>query len=203
MNSWRSTPFERMTLATLGMFSLFGCGGDYQAEDLACPAGSISQVITASGMDVGVKKTSFGGRATAQSVTPAIAISVTKVKLMLKSVGLPTGTVSLAFFTDNAGSPGTQLGDLSTVTISTTNITTSGRYVTFTFSTGVPLTAGTKYWVKLDGSYTASDVSYVSWMGADGDPYTTGNALYETSTPGTWSTAIIGTGRDLAFIIGC
>lgn len=198
---WR---YHRLFGAALLLMGALGCGQDYHVDDLACPAGSISQVISSTGADVGVGKTSLGGRAIAQSITPSTTIQVTKVKLLLKSVGIPSGSVDLIFANDSSGSPGTYVGDtLSSVTISSTNITSSGRYVTFTFSNAPTLTAGTKYWLKLSASYTASDTNYVSWMGADGDPHSDGNAIYETSTPGTWSNASIGTGRDLAFIIGC
>jgi len=62
----------------------------------------------------------------------------------------------------------------------------------------------TVFWIVVDASYPQSATNYASWAGWQGTGYyTSGQALYETSTPGTFSNALIGVLETLDMTFGC
>jgi hypothetical protein len=81
---------------------------------------------------------------------------------------------------------------------------------TFTFQTGIALTASQVYWLRIKASYPVNTTNYISWAAKDGLPgytnSTTGaslGAVVETAISNTFSASSIGTNRFMLFKIGC
>ncbi|MGK5085690.1 choice-of-anchor R domain-containing protein [Bdellovibrionota bacterium FG-1] len=123
-----------------------------------------------------------------------------KVQLKLVAIGAPTGNLVLKIESDNSGAPdGVPLAS-ATLDSTTVKITTADFY-SFTFSSAPSLKKATTYWLRLKFP-TATATNSVEWIGNNDNAYTDGAA--KTSTDGTnWLDALVGTGRDFLFKLGC
>lgn len=103
--------------------------------------------------------------ALAAQFTQSGARSIKQVFLMLKKNGtIAAGKkLTLKIKTDNAGAPSaTVLGTSATVDIDT-EVTTSYKYVAFTFATPVDVADGTVYHAELTCDYTQDATNNVTW----------------------------------------
>lgn len=135
----------------------------------------------------------------AQQFTPATTNTVSSVDLLLYKAGTPTGNINAEIWSDTGSNlPNAQIGSNSgNVDVSTLTTNTAGAYVTFTFATPVPTTAGTKYWIVLDGDYTISDTNHAAWKRVDAGGYTGGiMAFYDGAS---WNSTTFGTTTDYNF----
>jgi hypothetical protein len=133
----------------------------------------------------------------AQGVQVASNTTTKAVRLYMRKIGTPTGTMTLRIETDSSGEPsGTLVNANATTTVAESSLGTDWGWVTFTFSSTFTLTASTQYWVVLSTNRSASAANYVM-LGADntGAAYLDGEAQYETSS--TWYTEV--TNTDLLF----
>lgn len=132
----------------------------------------------------------FGGNTTPQDFAQSFQVSttspVTSVRLYMKRT--TTGwmnDINMYLVEDNGGKP--DKTKMDTVTIGTSQITTSFNYISVPFSSAVSLTPGATYWLVFDtsttwGSYyaiAASSSSYADGIGKTGT-WANGNG-------GTWS----------------
>jgi hypothetical protein len=88
-----------------------------------------------------------------------------------------TGKMKVAIYADNNGVPGNLLVGSNEIT------NPPSGWVTFTLSTGQPITAGTYYWLAV-----WANVSYTPKSQTTG-----GTARYITRTYGTWPSPLSGT----------
>jgi hypothetical protein len=96
-----------------------------------------------------------------------VSFNADTVKLYLKKVGSPTGTLTCRIETDSNNAPsGTLIHANATATLAESGLGTSYALETFTMSAfAIPI--GIKYWVVLSTNRAASATNYVQW-GADG-----------------------------------
>ncbi|MBI5038087.1 MAG: hypothetical protein HZC01_05295 [Candidatus Kerfeldbacteria bacterium] len=118
----------------------------------------------------------------AQSFKTNISEVVNKVSLYLKKVGSP-GNATVHIYSDNSGNPGTSL---TSGTLSASLVTTSYGWVDVTFNTNPQLTAGTTYWVIVDGG-SRNDRYYISGKTTD-TAYTNGTGKSSTNLS-SWTSA--------------
>jgi len=89
----------------------------------------------------------------AQSFTTSITDVVNKVELYLKKTGTPSD-LTVRIVTNNSGSPSTTT--LASGSLSASLVSTSYGWVSVPMSSNPQLTAGTTYWIVVDGSTNAS-----------------------------------------------
>jgi hypothetical protein len=94
---------------------------------------------------------------TASGYTPAVK---SVILLLKKHATLTAGTLTVSFCVDSSG-PSTAL---ATGTIDAATLTASFTGETVTFSKPVQLAASTKYWITLEGDYTASATANATWL---------------------------------------
>lgn len=115
----------------------------------------------------------------AQKFTTTSAGALTRLDVNLKNAAGATGTIMAALYTDNAGSPATQVGSTS---IAVTSLTSSYGYITFRFASAPILTNATVYWIVIyvqafgSGSYAVSSTTAST------------TAKVSTNSGVTWST---------------
>jgi hypothetical protein len=97
-----------------------------------------------------------------QGFTVSQSAQLSKVTLHLTKAGSPTGNIWATIAT-GASSPPTTVADGTSGTVDVSTVSGAGGNVTFTFATPPSLTAGTTYWVILNGDYTLSDTNNVTW----------------------------------------
>jgi hypothetical protein len=123
----------------------------------------------------------------AQSFQIGSTADVDSVRLWIKKVGSPTGTMTCRIETDSAGNPsGTLANANATVTVAESGLTTSYGWIEFDFATNFSLTGSTTYWIVLSTDRSASNTNYVDWGSDQSSPsYANGQMKGEASS--TWS----------------
>jgi len=104
----------------------------------------------------------------AQSFTVSTTSVVNKVELYLKKVSTP-GNLTVRIVTNSGGSPSTTT--LASGPLSSSLVSTTYGWVSVPFSTNPELTAGTTYWIVIDGA-TNSSKYYL--IGANNNGYANG-----------------------------
>jgi len=113
----------------------------------------------------------------AQSFTPTISDTLTKISLNLKKTGSPSNK-TIRILTDANGSPSKNLvaagayGTLQTSQISQNNFS----WTDITFNTPPLLQAGTRYWITIDSAQDSSN--YLLWGRDSTDSYLPGTGKY-------------------------
>ncbi len=123
----------------------------------------------------------------AQSFQVSTSSPLNKVQFYIKKVGTPSdATVRLV--ADNAGSPSTTVISIGTISLLSSQVTTSYGWVEVVFPTNPSLVPGTTYWIVLDSSTQSSSNYYV--IG--------GNTSYAAGTAktGSYSGAWTASGYD-------
>jgi hypothetical protein len=122
----------------------------------------------------------------AQSFQIGATNTVDQVKLFLKKVGNPTGTMTLQIQTDSAGSPSGTLANASaTVTVAESSVPATHTWVPFNFATNFSLTVGTTYWLVLSTNRAASATDYIQW-GADASSPAYANGQMKSQSASAW-----------------
>jgi len=106
----------------------------------------------------------------AQSFQISTTDIINKASLYLKKVGSPSN-LTIRVVADSSGSPGTTT--LASGVISSSLISTNYGWVEAIFSTKLELTAGTTYWIVIDGSYSSSKYYEI---GANNNGYVNGSS---------------------------
>lgn len=163
--------------------------------------------------ELGINDSALGGDELAQSFQLTEAREISSVQIRLQKKGTIASGYSLVLTLEtndsNGNAPsGTSAGG-GEARLDVSLISTTGYY-TFTFSSAASLSAETTYWLRLRAEYpqsnsAAASPNLVYWSSHDGssNTYSSGSAVYETSTSNQWQTSIIGSLRDLLFKIGC
>jgi hypothetical protein len=105
-------------------------------------------------------------------------------------VGLPTGNVWCEIWSDNGSDkPNAKIGASSAnVNVATLGTDTGGTYITFTWSTAIPVTVGTKYWIIFNGDFTVSSTNYALWKYLSTGGYTGGIMGWSGDSGANWTT---------------
>jgi hypothetical protein len=111
-----------------------------------------------------------------------------RIRVWLKKVGAPTGTLTLYLYSVPAGTPDT-INYTSTNTVLASSLSTSYAWVDFYFDVGIRIGNGVERAIVLGTTDASSGTNYVVW-GADFSSPSTGG-LYgygeAVATPGTWT----------------
>lgn len=133
----------------------------------------------------------------AQSFQVSTSTSVSSISLTLKKVGTPSN-LTIRVTSDNAGNPSKT--SLATATLSSSLVTTATSTFMINFSPTLNLTAGTTYWLVLDGSTALASYYHAS---ASEGLYANGVAKigqWSSGNGGTWS-SVSSAGSDIVFSI--
>jgi hypothetical protein len=90
----------------------------------------------------------------AQSFQVSTSSPINKVQVYLKRTSSAPANLTVRIVADNAGNPSTTV--LDTATINVSSVTTSFGWIEAVFTTNLELTAGTTYWLVLDGTTNSS-----------------------------------------------
>lgn len=113
--------------------------------------------------------------------------SIGVIKLYLKKVGAPTGTLTLRVETDTTGSPSGTLADVNaTVTLAEDTLATSYGWIIFTYATAYTLTGSTTYHAVLSTDRATDASNYVLW-GADASSPEYASGEMKSQASSTWS----------------
>lgn len=133
----------------------------------------------------------------AQSFQIGSTSTVDLVKLYLKKIGTPTGTLTVRIETNSGSAPSGTLADANaTLTYAESSLGTSYAEITFDF-TNFSLTGSTTYWIVLSTDRAASASNYVVWgVDASSPGYASGNLSTYASSAYT-----VDTSRDAIFSV--
>jgi hypothetical protein len=136
-------------------------------------------------------RTIYGGRRVAQSFESADANIVPNIQLLLKKVGVVSGSITIRIETDSAGSPSGTAITGGTATLDASLVYNNASWANIAFTNPPAISATTLYWIVV--STTAGNESNrIEWAYNTNGGYEDGSAkLYTTS----WS-AITG---DMTF----
>lgn len=126
------------------------------------------------------------------------------VKLRLKRLGNPTGTLTASIYSDNSGMPGSIIGSPSNNTVNCNSLSTNpdGGEVSFTWTitdsdfTKPVISANVNYWLVLSTSNYTNDANNKVYVRAKSNDTTNGFAVYDYGT-GTWTTTNHGSDIEL------
>jgi len=135
----------------------------------------------------------------AQEFITVFTINVQQVDLLLYKTSIPTGNIWTEIWSDTGSDlPSAKIGNSSAnVDVSTLGTDTGGAYITFTWATAPPTVIGTKYWLVLNGDYTASTQNFANWKMLSTGGYASGVPAYWDGAQ--WEKTTIGTTADLNF----
>lgn len=119
----------------------------------------------------------------AQSFQVSTTSPVNNIRFYIKKVGAPSNA-TIRITADNAGSPSTTLLPIGTVTLQSSQVTTSYGWVTVTMANPPSLIPGTTYWVVIDSTTQNASSYYV--IGAN-STYSSG-AAKTGAYSGSWTT---------------
>ena len=123
----------------------------------------------------------------AQSIQVTGSQTVGLIKLWLKKVGSPTGSLTVTIETDNSGDPsGTPVGNGMSNTVSASSLSASYDWIEFTFTTDPNLAGSTTYWLVLETTDSAEPDDYVVW-GADGSNPSYSDGEMESYDGASWN----------------
>jgi hypothetical protein len=138
-------------------------------------AGTLDQQQTTSSTDAGF----FTNQSVAQTFTAGISGVVDQVDLLLLKSGTPPNPVTVQIRNVSAGKPAATA--LASASVPTAAIpTATATFVPVTFTTPVPVTAGTQYAIV---AYSATSGDAAGWRyQSSGDPYSGGGFFSSTET---------------------
>lgn len=198
-----SSSLRARLLALIATIALTACGPLTTAGTTGCTLGSFR--TEQSGAEIGLGLLGSFGLSAAQSFQLTATSDLASVQIKLKRNGSfasnDTHTVTVSIYSGTS-SPSTLVGTSDSLLVR--NISSSGTYYTFTFSTPLTLGASTTYWIVATVDYGASSSNYISWSGNDSSATGyAGVALYKDPSSGNWTDTLIGGQRDLVFVLGC
>jgi hypothetical protein len=122
-----------------------------------------------------------------QRFTSLVTSTLNSIRLDLRKIGSPTGSVSVDVYTNSAGVPGSLLASSGSVSVA--SIRQEPGYLTeFTFSTPASLTASTDYVLVINSSAVslADSANYIQ-VGSDSSASYGKFAVASTNGGSTWS----------------
>ena len=187
----------RVAGTAVSLLALSACGDVTSTPFTTCPASFTTSPTVAADSSLDPASVEL-----AQSFEVSSAIKSTTAQVKLLAVGSPTGDLILKIETDSSGSPSGIT--LATATIDATTVSkTAAGFVTFTFSSASApnLNVDTTYWLRLKLP-TATSSNTIQWIGNGENAYSDGSAKVATDGT-TWSSGLVGSGRDFLFKVGC
>jgi hypothetical protein len=104
----------------------------------------------------------------AQGIIASGTGSVTHLRVRLWRFGVVSDNITIELRANNAGRPSTA-GNLSSVTVTGSSISTSPTTYNFALSSSVAVTAGTTYWVVIKRTGAANINQFIVWTGDTND----------------------------------
>lgn len=101
-------------------------------------------------------------RYTAQAFTASATYTACAADIYCSKTASPTFNLTLAIFTDSAGSPGTLVGSRSNAVAASALSTTDGTLQSFT-GLSASLVSGTAYWLILECSANPDVTNFIEW----------------------------------------
>lgn len=142
----------------------------------------IAQKILVGGSNIVVNRASFYGQRRCGNIGTSCDMFVSGQSWDYRNLETLTATIE----TDSAGAPsGTPVTNGTSQTIYAFEVPYNGyRWIYFKFANNVTLTAGTNYWLVLQGSYTASSSNYIYLTSKSSSGTYAGSATYNGTS---WS----------------
>ena len=169
---------------------------------LAAPDNTDAQNSSVSPTGFGISNTGWAGQTFMPTVTGQI--KRVDVELFCASCTANSPNVTLSIRSTTGGTP--TGSDLATATLPGFNDGGAGGLKTFTFSSPVTLTAGTRYAFvfRLVSAFASGTVAYTCSCVTSGfnntNPYANGQRVTSTNSGSTWSADSTAGGRDLNFV---
>jgi Tfp pilus assembly protein PilX len=170
--------------------------------DAAVAAGSSSipdQECTSTDQDFVFANNDINKREVAQKFTPTQSGSLSKIKIYLKKSGTPAN-LTIRIMPHNSATNEAQRSGQIGGNGTFANIGTNYGWIEGTFATAPVLTAGTSYWIVLDGTNNSATSYYT--VAIDGTNACPGDGKYTnnyTNNPPSWQPIAANPGADLNF----
>jgi hypothetical protein len=163
---------------------------------LASPDNTDSKASTSTGSGFFFSSTSWAG----QTFTPTVTGQLKRVdiELFCVSCSAPGPNVTLSIRNTSGTVP--TGGDLGTATLAGFNDGGAGGPKTFTFSSPITLTAGTRYAFVFRASSTFTSYAYTCSCSPNSNPYANGQFVTSSNSGSSWTTDNTAGGRDLNFV---
>jgi hypothetical protein len=117
---------------------------------------------------------------------PTVSTDVIEVHLNLKKTGTPTGNIWVEVWTDTGSNAPNAITGSASANVDVSTIPGSETETTFTFAAGTAVTASTKYWIVVRGSYTINGTDYAQ-VYFNNTAYNVALQAFDSGGPG-WST---------------
>lgn len=138
----------------------------------------------------------------AQTFTPLLSHSITKVVLKLHKVGSPGISLVAIYATDPAGSPAYKPIEPALAQLSfDANVIVGTEWKELAFATPAPLIANTRYAIGLVGGDTSTKLLYwrIDTSVPHGQRYTRGDVYFAQDNPGGFPAAWVMNSYDFLF----
>ncbi len=162
-------------------------------------AAAPDQQCTSYGADYIFDNNSSANRDISQKFTPTISGSLNKVQLYLKKTGSPSNLTVRIMPHDAATNQAKRNGQIGG-NGSLASVGTGYGWIDVSFASAPDLTAGTTYWIVIDGSSNSASVYYT--VAVDNSYACAGAGKFASnysSNPPNWQVITGGTGADLNF----
>lgn len=181
--------------------NISGGNGSVITGDASVAAGTSTtpdQECTSYGSDYNFATNDNSNRDVAQKFTPTVSGPLNKISIYIKRTGSPSNLTVRIMPHGSGDEPqrGGQLGSNG----SFAGIGTSYGWIDATFATAPILTAGTPYWIVIDGNANSSTVFYT--VGVDSGFSCAGQGKYAANynaNPPNWQAIMGSSGADLNF----
>lgn len=124
----------------------------------------------------------------AQSFVCGANGTLDSIAISLSKSGSPTGNLTVKLFADSGGvNPTGSALSSSTTSLDVSTVSTSQTEYSFTFPNDYTLVSGTKYWLRIESTTTASNTNCINIWYSNANPYASGN-INRSSDGITWLT---------------
>lgn len=142
----------------------------------------------------------FNATLYAESFTLTQSSAPGSVKLKLKAIGTPTGSLRVTLHADLNGNPDVAQTEYGTLDASTITPGADATYYEFTFTSPAKTLAAGTYWIVLRGNSNFNTSTGVYWMATDvSGAYTAGSSLSSGNNGSTWNPIA----KAFLFLLGC
>jgi len=128
--------------------------------------------------------------------TGAYEDTLTRVDLMLKETGNPSGNLRMRIYAVDGSSKPTG-AELATVNVTATTVGTTLFWTTFTLASALTVTPSTEYAIVID-VISGDATNMIGWQLGNGDTYANGQPWKSADAGGTWTSP---SANDFAFKI--
>ena len=182
--------------------SITGSNGSVITGDASVGAGvaaNTDQQCTTASADYSFANNDSTKRDVSQKFTPTVSGSLNKISVYINKNGSPSNLTVRIMPHNSTNNEPQRTGQLGS-NGSFASIGSTYGWIDASFTTAPTVTAGTSYWIVLDGSTNSSSNYYT--VAVDGAYACSGNGKYASSystNPPNWQAIIGGSGADLNF----